>query len=125
MSNICSKGQVKIRSILEYGDFEFEEEYSFKDLRAKSSSREMPFDFVVFYDEDHSEDNIEFAIEVQGEQHYKAVNAFGGKKKLKRQQYNDNHKKRFCAAKNIKLIQIPYTALNDYNLEKLMIDMDL
>lgn len=122
---VCSKGQVKIRSILQMGDFDFEEEYSFKDLRANGSGREMPFDFVVFYDDEHTEDNIEFAIEVQGEQHYKAVDAFGGKKKLRKQQYNDDHKKRFCNVKGIKLIQIPYNLLPEYNLEKLMEDMDL
>lgn len=123
--SICSKGQVKIRSILQLGEFDFEEEYSFKELRANGSGREMPFDFVVFYDEEHSEDNIEYAIEVQGEQHYKAIDAFGGKTKLKRQQFNDSHKERFCNSKGIKLIRVPYHILPEYNLEMLMEDMGL
>lgn len=122
---VCSKGHVKIRSILELGDFDFEEEYSFKNLRA-TSGREMPFDFVVFYDgEDHNDDNVEFAIEVQGEQHYQSVDAFGGKSKLKKQQYNDKQKKQFCRLHNIKLIQVPYTVLPTYSLEDLFRDMEL
>lgn len=112
-----SRGHLKIRDILEMNGFEWKEEFWFEDLKA-SSGWPLRFDFMVFDDGG----NIDFAIEVQGEQHYEAVTAFGGKKKFKRQQYNDNDKRIYCRKNHIPLVAIPYWELDkvdiDYLLEK-------
>lgn len=105
-----SRGHLKVRDILRDNDFVWEEEYSFDDLVA-SSGRPLAFDFMVF-DEDY---NIDFAIEVNGEQHYEPVAAFGGKKKFSRQVYNDNEKRSYCKRNNIILIEIPYWELEEVN----------
>ena len=47
-------------------------------------------------------------IEYQGEQHYKPVEFFGGREKLKLQQINDDIKRTYCRVNNIPLIEIPY-----------------
>ena len=62
----------------------FQEEYSFPDL-IPSSGCPLRFDFVVF-DDDWE---IDFLIEYQGIQHYKAKSKFGGAKGLYQQKYND------------------------------------
>lgn len=106
-----SRGHLKIRHILEENGFTWQEEYSFPDLVA-SSGRPLAFDFMVM-DED---ENIDFAIEVNGEQHYEPVAAFGGKKKFKRQQYNDNEKRKYCLIHHIPLVEIPYWELELVNI---------
>lgn len=112
-----SRGHLKVRHILEQNGFEWEEEFTFPDLVA-SSGRQLAFDFMVF-DDDR---NIDFAIEVNGEQHYEPVAAFGGNSKFKRQVYNDNEKKKYCLIKNIPFVEIPYWDLEivdiGYILEK-------
>lgn len=112
-----SRGHLKIRDILNMNGFEWEEEYTFSDLKA-SSGRSLAFDFMVF-DEDG---NIDFAIEVNGEQHYNPVAAFGGKPKFQRQVYNDKHKRMYCKANGIPLVEIPHWDLEivdiNYILER-------
>lgn len=112
-----SRGHLRVRHLLEENGFSWEEEYTFPNLVA-SSGRSLAFDFMVM-DEDG---NIDFAIEVNGEQHYEPVAAFGGKNKFKRQKYNDHQKELFCATNHIPLVEIPYWDLEivdiGYILEK-------
>ena len=103
----CSRGEIKIKEILEMNGLNFQQEYSFPDL-ISSSRRALRFDFAVFDDDG----NVDFLIEYQGEQHYEAFKHFGGKRNLARQQYNDNQKRRFCALHDFKLIEIPYSEEN-------------
>lgn len=110
-----SRGHLKVRDLLAQNDFNWEEEYSFPDLVA-SSGRPLAFDFMVM-DEDG---NIDFAIEVNGEQHYEPVAAFGGKPKFKRQKYNDNEKRKYCSLNHIPLVEIPYWELEICNIEYIM-----
>ncbi|MCF0126431.1 MAG: hypothetical protein HUJ68_11905 [Clostridia bacterium] len=98
-----SRGEIKIREILDMAGLKYKTECEFPDLLT-SSKRGLRFDFVV-YDDD---DNIDFIIEYQGIQHYEPVDRFGGKKGLFRQKYNDNQKRIYCAKKDIPLIAIPY-----------------
>ena len=62
---------------------------------------------------------IDFAIEVNGEQHYKPVTAFGGNKKFARQKYNDTQKRKYCQNKQIPLVEIPY-----WDIEKGLVDIN-
>lgn len=113
----ASRGEIKIHEILTQYNIPFKEEYEFAGLKAPSG-RPLRFDFAVFDDDG----NLDFLIEYQGKQHYEAVSKFGGVKGLYQQQYNDRMKRRFCALKGIKLIEIPYQdeyLINyDYIMEK-------
>ena len=113
----ASRGEIKIREILEEAGLDFKMEYIFPDLKT-SNGRPLRFDFVVFDDDG----KIDFLIEYQGKQHYETSNKFGGKKGFFQQQYNDNQKRRFCALHDLKLIEIPYTEENlvsyDYIMRK-------
>ena len=113
----ASRGEIKIREILEEAGLDFKMEYIFPDLKT-SNGRPLRFDFVVFDDDG----KIDFLIEYQGKQHYEPSNKFGGKRGFFQQQYNDNQKRRFCALHNLRLIEIPYTEENlvsyDYIMRK-------
>lgn len=112
-----SSGEARVAALLTMANFKFKQEYEFPDLVA-SSGRPLRMDFVVF-DDDGS---IAFAIEYQGEQHYRAVDYFGGKKGLQRQKYNDRKKALYCLDHGIPLVTIPYWDYDrltiDYILEK-------
>ena len=113
----ASRAEIKIEEILKEADLNFKMEYSFEGLNSENG-RPLRFDFVVFDDDGY----IDFIIEYQGKQHYEASSKFGGKRGLYQQQHNDNKKRRFCALKEIKLIEIPYTDENlisyDYIMHK-------
>lgn len=98
-----STGEIKIYNILENAGIPFEEEYEFPDL-VSSNGKHLRFDFAVFDDRG----DIDFLIEFQGKQHYTAVGKFGGAKGLRRQQYNDVLKRKYCLKNNIKLVTVPY-----------------
>lgn len=98
-----SLGEIKIFDILTEAGIPFAEEYTFPDL-VSSSGRFLRFDFCIFDDLG----NIDFLIEYQGAQHYKAVGKFGGYKGVRRQQYNDAKKREYCLKHGLKLITIPY-----------------
>jgi len=110
-----SRGHLRVRHILETNGFTWEEEYSFPDLVA-SSGRKLAFDFMVM-DEDG---NIDFAIEVNGEQHYKPVSAFGGAPKFKRQQYNDHQKDLYAHNHGFTIVWIPYWEIETVNIGYLL-----
>lgn len=92
-----------IHDVLDAADVEYETEWTFPDLKS-SSGKFLRFDVCVFTDDG----DIDYLIEAQGIQHYKAVKYFGGARALHRQQYNDDLKRRYCMQNNLKLIQIPY-----------------
>lgn len=102
----ASRAEIKISDILTMSDLNFQEEYSFPDL-VSNNGRPLRFDFAVFDDAG----NLDFLIEYQGiqHQHYEPKSKFGGVSGLKKQQYNDNMKKRYCEKNNIPLVIIPYT----------------
>lgn len=113
----ASRAEIKIEEILRAADLVFEEEYIFPGLNSENG-RPLRFDFAVFDDDG----NIDFLIEYQGKQHYQPSSKFGGKKGLYQQQHNDTKKRRFCALKGYKLIEIPFTEENlisyDYIMHK-------
>lgn len=113
----ASRAEIKIEEILREAGLNFKMEYIFPDLRSENG-RPLRFDFVVFDDDGL----IDFIIEYQGRQHYEASSKFGGKRGLYQQQHNDNKKRRFCALRDLNLIEIPYTDENlisyDYIMHK-------
>lgn len=111
----ASRAEIKIEEILTAANLNFQMEYIFPDLNSENG-RPLRFDFVIFDDDG----NIDFIIEYQGRQHYEASSKFGGKRGLYQQQHNDNKKRRFCALRDIKLIEIPYTEENLINYDYIM-----
>ena len=107
-----SRGELKIDGILKSENVHFETEYIFPDLKA-SSGRELRMDFAVF---DEAGD-IAYCIEYQGEQHYSAVDFFGGAKAAQRQKYNDRLKRMYCLEHSIPLVIIPYHEYDKINYD--------
>lgn len=96
-----SKGENKIKEVLNSLNIEFETEKKFNDLKYKVPLR---FDFYI------KDKNI--AIEFDGIQHFKPIEYFGGEEYLEVSRIRDEIKNTYCKKNNIKLIRIPYT---DYN----------
>lgn len=92
-----SIGETKIKKWLIDKNINFKQQFKFKECKNKLS---LPFDFYL------TDKNI--LIEFDGIQHYKSVNRFGGFKKFKETQKNDEIKNNFCKTNNIKLIRISY-----------------
>lgn len=115
MSQTMSIGERKIKMLLEQGQIDFEQEYSFPDLK---SDRGIPlrFDFAVFTDSSYQK--IAFLIEYQGSQHYEQK--FQTKEGFARQQANDKRKRAYCAAKGYTLVAIPYTEYNSMTLDSIL-----
>ena len=99
----ASRGEIKIEDVLRAAGLPFQEEYSFDDL-VSSTGRPLRFDFCVFDDNG----DIDFLIEYQGIQHYEPKSKFGGWEGLRKQQYNDMQKRRYCKEHGYNLIAIPY-----------------
>ncbi len=72
---LASRGELKIHTILEEANLNFQEEYVIDGLNS-SNGRPLRFDFAVFDDDG----NIDFLIEFQGRQHYEPSSKFGGKR---------------------------------------------
>ncbi len=106
-----SKGEMKIRNFLKEKNIVFEEQKKFSDCKNK---RELPFDFYL------PENNL--LIEYQGEQHYKAVDYFGGEKKLHLQRHRDWLKREFARSNGMTLLTISY---KDYNIVEKILEENL
>lgn len=111
----ASRGQIKIEEILQMSGMKFEQQYSFEDL-VSSSHRPLRFDFCVFDDCG----DIDFLIELQGEQHYEPKSKFGGWSALRKQQFNDMQKREYCKKHGLKLVIIPYWDLGKVNYDYIM-----
>lgn len=104
-----SVGELYIRKMLQDYNVNFQEQYSIKEL-----STGLKFDFAVF-DQDGK---LSHLIEYDGQQHFNAVEAWGGEEKLQIQKERDNRKNIYCREQGIPLIRIPYTVkLSDLTFE--------
>ncbi|MFB3167452.1 hypothetical protein P5G62_010060 [Neobacillus sp. 179-C4.2 HS] len=100
--SICttSKGETTIAKWLDKSNIKYEREYKFNDCK---NTNPLPFDFAI-----NKEDDSILLIEYHGQQHYKAIEIFGGEKRFNYTQKNDKIKKIYCEKNNIPLIVIPY-----------------
>lgn len=103
-----SKGELKIRQLLDSNKIKYQQQYSFNDLKVEDLLR---FDFAIF-----EEEKLKCLIEYQGEQHYKKA-GYDTEDRFRIRKSYDKLKRKYCKDNNILLIEIPYT---DY--EKLNID---
>lgn len=109
---MSSRGEIKIKDILDMNNIKYEREYLFPGLMS-SNGRPLRFDFVVFDDDG----NVDFLIEFQGEQHYTSVAHFGGQQSLQRQKYNDSKKREFCLRNEYPLVIIPFWEYDNMNYD--------
>lgn len=107
-NNGGSKGENKIKEILEKNDIKFKKQYSFCDL-LNENNKKLLFDFAIFKDK-------LCLVEYDGMQHYQPI--FGEEEHFKTTQYRDGLKNKYCKEHNIKLIRIKYTEY--YNIEEIL-----
>lgn len=108
-SSKISYGELAIREVLDLYHINYKDEHLFDDCRDK---KPLPFDFYL--------PDYNLCIEYQGEQHYKAVEFFGGEESLKIRQLHDQIKRDYCNLNNIVLIEIPYWEYK--NIQQLLIE---
>lgn len=105
---ISSRGNENISILLSKENFSFIKEYKNENCKDK---RALPFDFYI---------NNKYIIEYDGEQHFKAVNYWGGEEQLNVTHEHDLIKNKYCFDNNIPLIRIPYDA--DYTIDDLKLE---
>ena len=105
-----SSGEIKITKLLEEANIDFQSQYRIREFNISS-----PFDFAIY-----NNGKLLGLIEYDGEQHFEAIEFFGGEEKLKIQQERDIRKNKWCKKNNIRLIRIPYTEYNNLTIEYLL-----
>lgn len=99
-----SKGEEKIITLLQKGQFRFEREKSFEDLKMGR----YRFDFYVY----HYDRRV--IIEFQGQQHYQYIEKFyRNRAKFESAKERDRRKISYCLAKNIPIYIIPYWEIDN------------
>lgn len=103
-----SKGEFKIKQILEDNCIQFKQEKRFEDCKDQTF---LPFDFYV---------NDEYIIEYDGIQHFDFKNSgWNTEENFKITQKHDEIKNQYCLDNKIPIIRIPYTHYDDLCLEDL------
>lgn len=104
-----SKKEIATENYLKQHNYEYIMQHKFDDCKNINC---LPFDFYL------SKENI--LIEVDGLQHEKAVDFFGGKKAFKTRVLCDNIKTEYSKKKNIQLIRIKYKDKVTETLDKFL-----
>lgn len=107
-----SHGSQKIRLLLQDNNFDFQTEYSFKDL-ISPNNKELRFDFAIF-----KNGKLIQLIEFDGKQHYEECYGFYTGE-LNNIQQRDELKNQYCKEHNIKLVRVPYYDIDKITLEYL------
>lgn len=111
--NCClSKGEKKIKLLLDENNIKYKTQYSFNNLKNKNL---LLFDFAIFIG-----DKLSHLIEYDGQHHFRPISYFGGDKRFKIQQENDKLKNKYCLRNDIKLIRIPYTEYKKIEIKHLL-----
>lgn len=95
-----SKGERKVKAVLDKYSITYKEQEWFDDLRHK---RPLKFDFTLYKD-----GRWVGAIEYNGEQHYKVVSCFGNEKDLALRKDLDNKKIAYCIEHKIPILSLVY-----------------
>jgi hypothetical protein len=108
--NICkptkSYKEILVGKILSTNGIEYKNTKTFDNLLGVKNRR-------LSYDYYFKMDNIEYLIEINGEQHYKPIPYFGGFEKFEIQKEHDKRKIEYATANNMILITIPYSMSNN------------
>ncbi len=109
-----SKGEKKIRTLLEEHKIKFIPQYEFDDLIG-IGGRTLKFDFAILKDNDNK-----ILIEYDGEFHFEGKARLQKDSDFKTQQIHDEMKNQYCKENNIELIRIPYWKYD--NIEEILKD---
>ena len=101
-----SKGELYLSDILDELHIKYVAQLKFEDLRSPNGVK-LSFDFGLYYD-----DVLVGLVEYQGQQHYVAVDFFGGEETYNRQIIYDDMKRLYALEHNIPLLEIPYNCSN-------------
>ena len=105
-----SKGELWARAMLTESDYTFKEQFTFPDC-VSSGGRLIKFDFAVFL-----HDTLVCLVEINGDQHYRVVDYFGGIERFEQQKLIDQIKRNYCTENNIYLLEIPYEQVGKIDL---------
>jgi len=97
-----SAGENIFKKLLKENKINFKTQHSYKDCRYKNL---LKFDFLLT--------DLNILVEIDGEQHRRSIEYFGGIKAFKLNQVKDEIKNTYCAENNIPLIRIPYYDANE------------
>lgn len=109
-----STGEKIIENLLIENKINFKKEYTFPSLKSEKN-RLLRFDFAIL----DNNNQLQYLIEFDGEQHYKKVDYFTNQKESINR---DKQKNKFCLDNNICLIRIPYYELKNININLLIPD---
>lgn len=105
-----------VNKILKEHNVLYRVEKEFPDLYGQSNTSHLRFDFAVL----NPDGTIKWLIECQGEQHYRAVEEFGGKEQFEIQKKNDELKRGYAKKHGIKLLEISYKDKKYENVERIL-----
>lgn len=115
---LISKGEAKIKSILEENHINYATQFYFDDLKS-SQNRKYYFDFGIL----NNDNQLQYLIEYDGIQHSDKNHQFGNSQEsFQIIQQRDKIKNDYCKEHNIPLIRIPYTHLENITLNDLLIN---
>jgi rubrerythrin len=103
------KNEAIIFDWLKLNNYLFERNKKFKDLKDKKL---LSYDFYI--------PSKKLLIEYNGEQHYKKINCFGGRKKLLIQKHHDWMKRKYAQKNGYSLLVIPYWEKD--NMKKILLE---
>ena len=109
---IHSKGEFKIKKILEEANIPFVQEKTFSNCLFEQTNKRARFDFYV---------QDKYLIEYDGIQHFKDSSSKKWET-LEERQRRDRYKNQWCKENNIPLIRIPYTQYDNLKLEDLLLE---
>lgn len=101
---VKNKGEEKIENWLIKNNFKYKKFYKFQDLK---DERLLSYDFFL------PDENI--LIESNGQQHYKPIGIFDGRKKFLKQKHHDWLKRKYAKDNGYKLLVIPYWNFKNIN----------
>ena len=100
----ASCGEIIMINTLSSLKIDYDYLYEIKDdFITKNNFSKLVIDFHIKLN-----NGLDCFIEINGEQHYKKVDIFGGEERFERQVKRDNLLKEFCKINNIYLIEIPF-----------------
>lgn len=94
-----SRGETKIRNILELYNITFISQYKVEELFG-IGGRKLSYDFYL--------PDYNLLIEYQGKQHKQPIEYFGGEETFRRQKEHDRRKREYAFQHNIKLLEVWY-----------------
>lgn len=110
-----SKGEAYIRQLLLSANLPFIAQYTFNDLIGKQNNK-FRFDFAVF----NENNELQFLIEYDGEQHFQPSRGNRLKQTLDEIQERDKIKNNYCKQHNIRLKRIPYTEKMNFTIDDIL-----